>query len=247
MSQAALSLAKEDVARFSALAEDWWNPEGAFRILHRMNPLRVTYVKNQVCARFDRRPDSPHPLKGLKALDVGCGGGLLTEPLARLGADVTGLDASKEAVAVARRHAGEAALSITYRTGAVEDLTKGKARYDVVTAFEIIEHVACPGPFLDALTQILRPGGLLIAATLNRTPTSYLLGVLAAEYVLGWVPRGTHDWEKFVRPSELTKQLEDRKFAVYDLKGVVFDPFSGLFELKKGRLGINYLLSAAKE
>lgn len=247
MIQAAPSLAEEEVARFSALAGEWWRPEGAFRILHRINPLRVEYVKNQVCGAFKRKPDLLHPLKGLRVLDAGCGGGLMTEALVRLGAGATGLDASNEAIAVAKRHAGDAGLSVNYRVGSVEEMSKGKARFDVITALDVIEHTAARSPFLGALAPMLKPGGLLIMATLNRTTASYLFGVLAAEYVLGWVPRGTHNWEKFVRPSELAKELESKGLAVSDLTGLVFDPLTGVFGLKKHDLRINYLLTAVKE
>ena len=244
MRRATASISPKEVSRFSALAGEWWNPEGAFRILHRLNPLRVEYVKNQACIRFDRKPDSSHALHGLRILDAGCGGGLLAEPLVRLGTKVTGLDASSEAIAIAVRHAKASGLSIDYRAGSVEDLAKGKEKFDIVSAFEIIEHVADLDSFLASLARLLKPGGLLVLATLNRTPQSFLLGIIAVEYVLGWVPRGTHQWTKFVRPSELARRLEAQKITTRDLTGVVFDPLTGAFGLSKDNLRVNYFLTA---
>ncbi len=246
MPQAA-SIDREDVARFSAQAADWWNPEGSFRPLHRLNPIRLGYVRDQICNHFSRNPASRSSLQKLKMLDVGCGGGLLTEPLARLGGEMTGLDASAEAIAVAKKHAAVSDLAIHYQTGSVEALAAGKARFDVITALEIVEHVADMASFVAALGRLLRPNGLLIMSTLNRTPHSFLLGIVAAEYVLGWVPKGTHEWRKFVRPSELVRQLELQKLTTSDLTGLVFNPLRNEFQLSRTDLKVNYLLTASKK
>jgi len=241
----AASIAREEIDRFSAQAEDWWNPDGAFRPLHRVNPVRLEYVRDQTCLHFGRDPQARHALKGLKILDVGCGGGLLAEPLARMSGAVTGIDASDSTITVAKHHAKAAALAIDYQTTSVEQLAKKKIRYDLITALEIIEHVADVDSFLAALEKLLKPGGLLIMSTLNRTPKSFLLGIVAAEYILGWIPRGTHDWKKFIRPSELALRLEEKSLQVTNLTGLIFNPLRGEFELRKDDLDVNYLLTGA--
>jgi 2-polyprenyl-6-hydroxyphenyl methylase/3-demethylubiquinone-9 3-methyltransferase len=246
MPRHAASIATDEIDRFSRDAEDWWNPDGKFRPLHRLNPVRLSYIRGQVCRHFNRDARGRHVLEGLAALDVGCGGGLLTEPLARLGARVTGLDASREAIAVARRHAKEMELDIHYRAESIEGLAHGKTRYDVITALEIAEHVADLDSFIKATARLLKPDGLLIMSTLNRTAKSFLLGIVAAEYVLRWVPRGTHQWKKFIRPSELVRQLEKYRLQAADLTGMILNPLSGEFELRKGAVGVNYLLVAQK-
>ena len=208
MPRHAASIATEEIDRFSQYAEDWWNPDGAFRPLHRLNPVRLEYVRDRACAHFGRDAGSRHSLKGLKVLDVGCGGGLLSEPMARLGGEVTGIDASKKTISVARDHAKAMYLKIDYRVSSVEEMARRKEKFDVITALEVIEHVADVRSFLGALSSLLKPGGLLIMSTLNRTPKSFLLGIVAAEYLLGWIPRGTHEWKKFIRPSELVKRVK---------------------------------------
>jgi 2-polyprenyl-6-hydroxyphenyl methylase/3-demethylubiquinone-9 3-methyltransferase len=240
------SIAAEEIDRFSQHAEDWWEPEGAFRPLHRLNPVRLEYVRDRACAHFTRDATSRHSLKGLKILDVGCGGGLLAEPLARLGGAVTGIDASEKTIAVARRHAGETGLRIDYRVASAEEMARKAARYDLVTALEVVEHVENIESFVSALARLLKPGGLLLMSTLNRTPKSFLLGIVAAEYMLGWIPRGTHRWRKFLRPSELVGQLANAKLQTTDLTGLVFNPLSGAFELRKNDLAVNYMLTAKR-
>lgn len=238
------TIAAEDVARFSRDAEDWWNPHGKFGPLHRLNPVRLEYIRDRVCAHFDRNPGSFRPLQGLKILDVGCGGGLLAEPLARMGGLVTGLDASAATIAVARKHAQAAGLSIDYRVGGTESMKKSKTRYDLIAALEIAEHVADLDSFIESLAALLKPDGLLILSTLNRTSKSFLLGIVAAEYILGWVPRGTHQWQKFIRPSELVQRLEKVGIRTTDLTGLVFNPLRGEFQLSSRDLDVNYLLTA---
>jgi 2-polyprenyl-6-hydroxyphenyl methylase/3-demethylubiquinone-9 3-methyltransferase len=240
------SVSIEEVSRFSRDAEDWWNPEGKFRPLHRLNPVRLRYVRDQVCTHFNHDPAWRQPFQGLDVLDVGCGGGLLTEPMTRLGARMTGLDASEEAIVVARRHAREQGLEVEYRADNVEDLARGKKRYDVVTALEIAEHVADLDSFIEALSRLLKPNGMLIMSTLNRTPKSFLLGIVAAEYILRWVPRGTHQWKKFIRPSELVNKLENNGLRSIDLTGLIFNPLTGEFEISKSDLGVNYMLTAMR-
>lgn len=218
----------------------------ALRPLHRLNPVRLEYVRDRACAHFGRDAGARSSLKGVKVLDVGCGGGLLAEPLARLGASVTGIDASEETIAVAKQHAKAMRLNIDYRVSSVEELSRRKMRYDLITALEVIEHVADVDLFLANMAALLKPGGLLIMSTLNRTPKSFLLGVVAAEYVLGWIPRGTHDWKKFIRPSELVKRLEESGLRANNLTGLIFNPLRGEFELRKDDLDVNYLVTASQ-
>ena len=227
------SIAHDEIARFSAQAEEWWNPKGPFRPLHRLNPVRLAYIRDQVGG-----------LKNTRVLDVGCGGGLIAEPLTRLGAKVTGIDASHASIAVARQHADSMGLSIDYRATSVEDLARGKDRYDVITALEIVEHVADLPSFLRAIAALLKPNGTVILSTLNRTPKSFMLGIVAAEYVLRWVPRGTHQWKKFIRPSEMVAALEACNLTTTDLTGVTFDPLQSSFALDTNDLAVNYLLTA---
>lgn len=242
--KAAPSVADEEIAQFSRHAEDWWNPDGVFRPLHRLNPVRLEYIRDQACAHFKRPIDKRYSLKGLRVLDVGCGGGILSEPLARMGADVTGLDASLESITVAKQHAKDSGVKIDYRCDNIEELARGKMRYDLITALEIVEHVADLDAFIKPLTGLLKPDGLLIMSTLNRTPKSFLLGIVAAEYILNWVPRGTHSWKKFLRPSELAHRLEKCDMRVTDLTGLIFNPLRGAFELSARDLDVNYLLTA---
>lgn len=239
------SVADDEIANFSKVADDWWNPHGALAPLHRMNPCRLGYIRDQL-RQHGAAGDGRKPLKGVRLLDVGCGGGIIAEPLARLGADVTGLDASRAAISAARRHADQGGLNIDYQCGTVEAMARGAVRYDVVTAMEIVEHVADLDVFVRGVSRLMKPGGMLFLSTLNRTPQSFLMGVVAAEYVLRWVPRGTHRWSKFVRPSELVTRLEQGGVETVDLTGVVYHPLTGGFSLDKQRMGMNYMLTAVK-
>ncbi len=235
-SLASPSIAVSEVARFSAQAGEWWNPRGAFRALHEMGPLRLSYIKAVAGGT----------LRGLAVLDVGCGGGLMAEAMAREGARVTGLDASAEAIAVAKEHAAKGGLKIDYRQGSAEALAQTGATFDVITALEIVEHVADPESFMAALANMLRPGGKLIVSTVNRTKRSFLLAVVAAEYLLGWVPAGTHDWNRFVKPSEMVSLWKKVGIVATDCAGVVYKPFSGRFEVEKGHSGVNYFMVGEK-
>ncbi|KPL53001.1 3-demethylubiquinone-9 3-methyltransferase [Prosthecomicrobium hirschii] len=235
-----------EIRRFSAMAAEWWNPAGKFRPLHKFNPVRLGYIKQEVSARFGRDAQAPDAFAGLSLLDIGCGGGLLSEPMARLGASVVGADASETNIEVARLHAAEAGLAIDYRATTAEDLAASGATFDVVLAMEIVEHVADVGLFVSTVAGMVRPGGLLIMATLNRTLKSYALAIVGAEYVLRWLPRGTHDWRKFLTPAELSRHIEASGLTVIDRVGVVYDPLRDRWSRNARDLDVNYMLLAQR-
>lgn len=236
----------EEIARFSALAAEWWDPAGKFKPLHRLNPVRLTYIRDHLCARFDRDPRSLRSLDGLKILDIGCGGGLVAEPLCRMGAAVTGIDGSDKNIATASVHAGEGGLSIDYRATSAEKLAAAGPHYDAVIALEVVEHVAQVPLFLSSCAALIEPGGVLIMSTLNRTAKSFLMAIVGAEYVLRWLPRGTHQWEKFIRPSELTEGIEATGLAVSNLTGTAYNPLTDDWHLSRD-MAVNYMLYAEKE
>ncbi len=243
---AAASIDSEEIAKFTAMAEAWWDPEGKFRPLHRFNPVRLAFIRDRLCAHFDRDPLADHPLKGLTLLDLGCGGGLLSEPLARLGAEVTGLDAAEKNIRIARLHAEESGLSIDYRHGSAAALAQGPTRFDAVLNMEVVEHVADVDSFLAASAALVRPGGVMFVATLNRTPKAFLLAIVGAEYVLRWLPRGTHDWRRFLRPSELARALRGAGLDIAEMTGVAYNPLTDAWRLAPRDLDVNYMLVAVK-
>ena len=234
-----------EVERFSALSNAWWDPEGDFRPLHRFNPVRLEYIRGQICTHFDRDPLKLRTLEGLSVLDIGCGGGLVTEPMARMGASTSAIDASNKNIEVARLHANQSGLNINYRVSTAEKLASEKAQFDIVLALEIIEHVADIDLFVSSCASLIKPGGLMIFATLNRTAKAFLLAIIGAEYVLRWLPRGTHRWDRFVKPSELTQSLMDQNLKMADMSGVSYNPFNDVWQLSKD-LAVNYMLCAEK-
>ncbi|GAB6054258.1 bifunctional 3-demethylubiquinone 3-O-methyltransferase/2-octaprenyl-6-hydroxy phenol methylase [Magnetospira thiophila] len=236
----------EEVARFAAMAEAWWDPDGKFRPLHRFNPTRMTFIRDQVAAHFERDPLGDRPLAGLRVLDIGCGGGLLCEPLHRLGACVTGIDAAEKNIGIAAAHAQSLGLDITYRHALPEDLVAEGLQFDLVTNMEVIEHVADPSHFLALSCALIRPGGAMTLATMNRTLKALALGKIGAEYLLRWLPAGTHDWRKFVRPSELAHGLRPHGVHIRALKGLSFRPLSDRWDLTDD-LDVNYLAFCTKD
>jgi len=240
------SVDAEEVAKFAAMAEAWWDPEGKFRPLHRFNPVRLTFIRDRLCSHFGRDPLGELPLKGLRLLDIGCGGGLLCEPLARLGAEVTGLDAAEQNIEVARLHAAESGLQIDYRHDTVEALAESGAVFDAVLNMEVVEHVADVDGFLAASAGLVRPGGAMVLATLNRTPKAFLLAIVGAEYLLRWLPRGTHDWRRFLRPSEVSRRLQRGGLEIAELTGVAYNPLTDAWRLAPRDLDVNYMLVAVK-
>jgi 2-polyprenyl-6-hydroxyphenyl methylase/3-demethylubiquinone-9 3-methyltransferase len=232
-----------EIARFAALAESWWDPAGKFKPLHRLNPLRLGFLRDRLAAHFGRDPAARRPFDALRLLDIGCGGGLVAEPMTRLGFAVTGIDAAAETVATARAHAEQSGLAIDYRAMAADTLAESVERFDVVLALEIVEHVADLDAFLAAAATLVRPGGAFVAATLNRTAKSYLFAIVGAEYLLGWLPRGTHEWQKFVRPSELAALLRRNRLGIREIAGVAYSPFADSWSLSAD-LDVNYMVFA---
>jgi 2-polyprenyl-6-hydroxyphenyl methylase/3-demethylubiquinone-9 3-methyltransferase len=235
-----------EIAKFSALAEAWWDPAGKFRPLHRLNPVRVGYIRDRLARRLNRDPGQPEPLAGLTILDIGCGGGLLAEPLARLGAEVTGIDAAARNIEIARGHAEKLGVKVTYLPCSAEDLAAQGRTFDAVLAMEIVEHVADLDAFFQAARTLLKPDGLMFVATLNRTVKSFAFAIVGAEYVLRWLPRGTHDWRRFLRPSELARHLRRQGLAVGEIAGVAYDPIGDSFALSRD-CGVNYMAVAAPQ
>lgn len=236
----------QEISQFESLGEKWWDENGPMRPLHRLNPTRLTYIRDMACAHFSRDRHSLRPLEGLRAADIGCGGGLVAEPLCRMGAAVTGIDAGAQNIRVAKAHADKHGLEIDYRATTAEAVAHTREKFDIVTALEIVEHVADVPLFLKSCCALLKPNGLLILSTLNRTPKSYLLGIVAAEHVLRWLPAGTHDWKKFVKPSELADGLAPHGMVVADVRGLVYNPLSRAFSLSRDDISVNYFLTAAR-
>lgn len=235
----------EEVSRFDQLADTWWDASGKMALLHRLNPVRISYIRDRIITQFDCDPQSPKPLSGIKILDVGCGGGILSEPLARLGATVTGIDESADLIAIAAAHATAQDLALSYRQTSVEDLVAENQQFDVVVSMEVVEHVTDPAAFVAACAEATSPGGLLFMATLNRTLKSYALAIVGAEYVLRWLPRGTHQWQRFIRPSELAGHLRQAGLELEDVTGVALNPLSGQWRLVRDT-DVNYMVTAAK-
>lgn len=240
------SVKPEEVAHFSAIAEEWWDTTGKFAPLHRFNPVRIGYVKATICRHFGRDAADTAALGGLSLVDIGCGGGLLSEPLARLGAAVTGVDPSPTNIAVAGLHAERAGVGVDYRATTAEALAASGARFDVVLAMEVIEHVNDVPAFLATCASMVRPGGLMFAATLNRTAKAFALAIVGAEYVLGWLPRGTHTWSQFVKPAELEAAITAAGLTIAGRTGVTYDPFTGAWNLHPRDLDVNYMLYATR-
>jgi 2-polyprenyl-6-hydroxyphenyl methylase/3-demethylubiquinone-9 3-methyltransferase len=245
MTAAAPSLDPSEVAKFSAMAAEWWNPKGKFGVLHVFNPVRLQFIKEQVTARLARDPLEREPFEGLRFLDIGCGGGLLTEPMSRLGASITGVDPSERNIKTASVHAQEMGLDIDYRVGTAEDLAAAGEQFDVILNMEVIEHVADPVAFTRTCASMLKPGGLMFVATLNRTLKSLGLAIVGAEYVLGWLPKGTHQWEKFITPAELKGWLADNGLTVKEELGVTYSPFTRQWRVSRD-MDVNYMLVAQK-
>jgi 2-polyprenyl-6-hydroxyphenyl methylase/3-demethylubiquinone-9 3-methyltransferase len=241
------SIDPAEVERFSRIAAEWWDPKGKFAPLHRFNPVRLKFIRDQALARFGGDPSARRPFEGLRLLDIGCGGGLLSEPMSRLGFQVLGVDASERNIGTAAAHAAEQGLSIDYRASTAEDLlAAGEGPFDVILNMEVIEHVADPGEYLRTCARLLKPGGLMVVATLNRTVKALALAVVGAEYVLRWLPRGTHDWKKFLKPDELRGFLSDEPVVVDGPFGVVFDPLSGRWS-QSADCDVNYLMTVVRE
>lgn len=233
-----------EVAKFEAMAAEWWDPKGKFRPLHMMNPVRLDYIANQIAAEFGRDRKQPAPFAGLRLLDIGCGGGLLSEPMARLGAEVVGADAAEGNIPVARVHAEAQGLDIDYRHAAAEDLAREGELFDVVLAMEIIEHVADPQGFLATCRALLKPGGLIVCSTLNRNPKSFMAAIVGAEWVMRWLPKGTHDWSKFITPEELYALMHKAGLNPVDRKGFVLNPLSMQWSVSARDLSVNYVAAA---
>jgi 2-polyprenyl-6-hydroxyphenyl methylase/3-demethylubiquinone-9 3-methyltransferase len=235
-----------EIERFSRIAEEWWDPKGKFAPLHQLNPVRIGYLRDRAAAHWQRDALSGTPLAGLDLLDIGCGGGLLSEPMCRLGANVTGIDAALRNIATAALHAEGQGLTIEYDATTAEALAASGRTFDIVLALEIVEHVADVELFLRCCGQLVKPGGLLFLSTLNRTAKAWALAIAGAEYVLRWLPRGTHDWRKFLKPSEVVRGLRGGDIEAQEIVGVVYSPLNRAWSLSKSDLDVNYMLYGTK-
>jgi 2-polyprenyl-6-hydroxyphenyl methylase / 3-demethylubiquinone-9 3-methyltransferase len=235
-----------ELAKFAALSRDWWDTSGPMAPLHKLNPVRVAYIRDQACATFGGDARRGRPLDGLRALDIGCGGGLLAEPLARLGADVTAVDPVVGSIETARWHAAEVGLEIAYEPVTIEAVGRSGRQFELVVASEVVEHVADVPEFLAAIAAVTRPGGLVVLSTLSRTRTSFVMAIIGAEYVLGWLPRGTHEWRRFLTPAELGRELRAAGLRPLDVRGIGYDAAHHKFLLTRNP-SVNYLLAATRD
>ncbi len=234
-----------EVAKFSAMAAEWWDPQGKFGVLHKFNPVRLGYIRQHVCDHFALNDRDLRPLKGMRVLDIGCGGGLLCEPMSRMGADVLGADASEKNIKTAMVHAQEHKLDIDYRAVTAEQLASDGEQFDIVLNMEVVEHVADVDLFMTSCASMVKPGGMMFVATLNRTMKAFALAIVGAEYVLGWLPKGTHQWEKFVTPRELESPLTASDMKVTSRSGVIYNPLTGVWSLSSDA-DVNYMMVAVR-
>jgi len=235
----------DEIAKFAAMADEWWDPKGKFKPLHKFNPVRLGYVRDNAIRHFGKDASLRRPLEGLRVLDIGCGGGLLSEPLARLGASVTGIDAGEKNIAIAKVHAEQSGLAIDYRAVTAESVAAAGERFDIVLNMEVVEHVDNVPLYMKSCAELTAPGGLMFTASINRTPRAFALAVVGAEYVLGWLPRGTHDYRKFLTPDEIAALLKRNGLKVIEKVGVVFHPLAD--EWRQSRdTGINYMVLAER-
>ncbi len=235
-----------EVAKFEAMAAEWWDPNGKFKPLHMLNPCRLDYITSQIAGEFDRDLTVPLPFAGLRILDIGCGGGLLCEPMARLGADVVGADAAARNIPVAQVHAEQSGLRIDYRHTTAEDMAAAGEQFDIVLNMEVVEHVSDPLAYLTACRELLKPGGLHLCSTINRNPKSYMMAIIGAEYVMRWLPKGTHEWSKFITPDELFDLMARAGLNPVDRKGYVFNPITWTWSISDRDLSVNYVTAALK-
>jgi 2-polyprenyl-6-hydroxyphenyl methylase/3-demethylubiquinone-9 3-methyltransferase len=235
-----------EIAKFEAMAAEWWDENGKFNPLHMLNPCRLDYITAQIATEFDRDLAAPAPFAGLRILDIGCGGGLLSEPMARLGADVVGADAAARNIPVAQIHAEQSGLKIDYRHTTAEALAEAGEQFDVVLNMEVVEHVASPIDYLTACRKLLKPGGLHVCSTINRNAKSYMMAIIGAEHVMRWLPKGTHEWSKFITPDELYALLRDAGLDPVDRKGFVFNPVTWSWRLSDRDLSVNYVTASVK-
>ena len=243
---AASTVDPAEVAKFEAMAAEWWNPNGKFKPLHMLNPCRLDYITSQIASEFDRDLTTSLPFKGLRILDIGCGGGLLSEPMARLGAEVVGADPATRNIPVAQMHSEQSGLTIDYRLTTAEDLAAAGEKFDVVLNMEVVEHVPDPQSFLTACQTLLKPGGLMICSTLNRNAKSFGMAIIGAEWVMRWLPKGTHDWRKFITPDELADFITKAGLDPVDRKGMVFNPVAWSWSLSSRDLSVNYVTTSVK-
>ena len=235
-----------EVAKFEAMAAEWWDVNGKFKPLHMLNPCRLDYITAQIAGEFGRDLKGEAPFKGLRILDIGCGGGLLSEPMARLGADVVGADAAAGNIPVAQVHAAQSGLEIDYRHTTAEALAEAGEQFDAVLNMEVVEHVADPLAFLTACRSLLKPGGTMICSTLNRNPKSFAMAIIGAEHIMRWLPKGTHEWSKFITPDELYALLEKAGLDPVDRKGFVFNPLAWTWRISDRDLSVNYVTTSLK-
>ena len=246
MQAAQTTVDADEIAKFEAMAAEWWDPDGKFKPLHMLNPCRLDYITTQIAGEFGRDLSAERPFEGLRLLDIGCGGGLLCEPMARLGAEVVGVDAAARNIPVAEAHARQSGLEIDYRHDTAESLAAAGERFDVVLNMEVVEHVTDPAAYLAACQQLLKPGGLMICSTINRNAKSFAMAIVGAEYVMRWLPKGTHEWKKFITPDELYEYLRGAGLEPVDRKGFVFNPLSWSWSISARDLSVNYVTASLR-